>query len=109
MCDALTANLEERQFFRIRTPASHAEVMTYLSLFAAAESFLMLCVTGEWLAGWVGPGCHSRQRRTRRGGDRCRRARSTVTERAWRRPRVWGSGAVFPWGESAPQRVAAAG
>ncbi|KAG2435320.1 hypothetical protein HXX76_007395 [Chlamydomonas incerta] len=47
VCDALTANLEERQFFRIRTPASHAEVMTYLSLFAAAESFVVLCVSGE--------------------------------------------------------------
>ncbi|GFR49477.1 hypothetical protein Agub_g11416, partial [Astrephomene gubernaculifera] len=47
LCDALTANLEERQFFRIRTPASHAEVMTFLSLFAAVEAFAVLCATGE--------------------------------------------------------------
>lgn len=46
VCDALTANLEEKQFFRIRTPATHAEVMTYLSLFAAAESFVVVCASG---------------------------------------------------------------
>ncbi|GLI59764.1 hypothetical protein VaNZ11_001725 [Volvox africanus] len=59
LCDALTANLEERQFFRIKTPASHAEVMTYLSMFAALESFMVLCVTGELQAALV----HSSQHR----------------------------------------------
>lgn len=46
IADAMTANLEERQFFRIKTPATHAEVMTYLSAFAALESFIVLCVSG---------------------------------------------------------------
>jgi adenosine 3'-phospho 5'-phosphosulfate transporter B3 len=47
ICDALTANLEERQFFRIPQPCSHSEVMLYLSTFAAAESFVVLVVSGE--------------------------------------------------------------
>ncbi|GAX81280.1 hypothetical protein CEUSTIGMA_g8712.t1 [Chlamydomonas eustigma] len=47
ICDALTANLEERQFFRIPQPCSHAEVMLFLSTFAAAESFVVLVVSGE--------------------------------------------------------------
>ncbi|GIM06920.1 hypothetical protein Vretimale_11162 [Volvox reticuliferus] len=59
LCDALTANLEERQFFRIKTPASHAEVMTYLSMFAALESFVVLCATGELQTALV----HSSQHR----------------------------------------------
>lgn len=42
----MTANLEERQFFRIKTPATHAEVMTYLSAFAAVESFIVILVSG---------------------------------------------------------------
>ena len=42
----MTANLEERQFFRIKTPCSHAEIMLYLSLFAAAESFAVLFISG---------------------------------------------------------------
>ena len=46
MCDALTANLEEKQFFRIKQPCSHAEVMLYLSTFAAAESFFVLVASG---------------------------------------------------------------
>mmetsp|Transcript_18642 Transcript_18642/g.40045 ORF Transcript_18642/g.40045 Transcript_18642/m.40045 type:complete len:358 (+) Transcript_18642:176-1249(+) len=47
VCDAMTANLEEKQFFRIRVPCSHAEVMLYLSTFAAFESFVVLYFTGE--------------------------------------------------------------
>jgi adenosine 3'-phospho 5'-phosphosulfate transporter B3 len=46
VCDALTANLEEKQFFRIKQPCSHAEVMLYLSTFAAAESFFVLVASG---------------------------------------------------------------
>ena len=45
----MTANLEEKQFFRIRQPCSHAEVMLYLSTFAAAESFVVLIASGKWL------------------------------------------------------------
>ena len=51
VCDALTANLEEKQFFRIRQPCTHAEVMLYLSTFAAAESFVVLVASGEKGAG----------------------------------------------------------
>eukprot|EP00798_Chlamydomonas_sp_ICE-L_P005542 gene5542-4178_t len=47
MCDAMTANLEEKKFFRIKTPCSHSEVMLYLSLFAAAESFFVILASGE--------------------------------------------------------------
>ena len=47
VCDALTANLEERQFFRIKQPCTHAEVMLYLSTFAMAESFIILVGSGE--------------------------------------------------------------
>eukprot|EP00798_Chlamydomonas_sp_ICE-L_P002985 gene2985-12993_t len=47
MCDAMTANLEEKKFFRIETPCSHSEVMLYLSLFAAAESFCVIVASGE--------------------------------------------------------------
>lgn len=47
VCDALTANLEERQFFRIKQPCNHAEVMLYLSTFAMAESFIVLVGSGE--------------------------------------------------------------
>ena len=50
VCDALTANLEEKQFFRIRQPCSHAEVMLYLSTFAAAESFFVLVASGGFCA-----------------------------------------------------------
>lgn len=47
VCDAMTANLEERWFFRIRTPASHSEVMLYLSCFAAVYSGVVLVASGE--------------------------------------------------------------
>lgn len=47
MCDALTANLEERCFFRVRLPCSHAEVMTYLSACAAAQCLAVLLLTRE--------------------------------------------------------------
>ncbi len=43
----MTANLEERQFFRIKVPCTHAEVMLYLSSFAAIESFAIVYTTGE--------------------------------------------------------------
>ncbi|KAG2483303.1 hypothetical protein HYH03_017806 [Edaphochlamys debaryana] len=58
VCDALTANLEERQFFRIRTPATHAEVMVYLSTFAAAEAFVVLCGSGELWRAWAHSQAH---------------------------------------------------
>ncbi|KAL6762152.1 UAA transporter [Haematococcus lacustris] len=47
VCDAMTANLEEKQFFRIKSPCTHAEVMLYLSCFAALESFGVIYMTGE--------------------------------------------------------------
>mmetsp|Transcript_11692 Transcript_11692/g.20760 ORF Transcript_11692/g.20760 Transcript_11692/m.20760 type:complete len:361 (+) Transcript_11692:119-1201(+) len=47
VCDALTANLEERLFFRIKAPCSHSEVMMYLSAFAAVESFAVIYMTRE--------------------------------------------------------------
>ncbi|MEW5297529.1 MAG: hypothetical protein WDW36_000734 [Sanguina aurantia] len=37
----------ERLLFRIKVPAGHAEVMLHLSVFAAAESFLVITATGE--------------------------------------------------------------
>ena len=47
VCDALTANLEERWFFRTKLPSQHSEVMTYLSACAAAWSAVVLVASGE--------------------------------------------------------------
>jgi adenosine 3'-phospho 5'-phosphosulfate transporter B3 len=47
VCDALTANLEEKWFFRIKLPCQHSEVMAYLSTFAAAGAGVVLVVSGE--------------------------------------------------------------
>mmetsp|Transcript_13082 Transcript_13082/g.45759 ORF Transcript_13082/g.45759 Transcript_13082/m.45759 type:complete len:358 (-) Transcript_13082:40-1113(-) len=44
--DALTANFEEKRFFRTRN-CSHAEVMLYLSLFGAGWSLVLLLMSGE--------------------------------------------------------------
>jgi adenosine 3'-phospho 5'-phosphosulfate transporter B3 len=47
VCDALTANLEERWFFRSKVPCQHSEVMTYLSSFAAVGAASVLLASGE--------------------------------------------------------------
>ena len=47
LCDAICSNFEEKNFFRVETPSSQAEVLGFASLIGSLYAFLSLLPSGE--------------------------------------------------------------